>query len=240
MGNCIFAKAIGKFPLPWLLQSWIACHTLSSSEEQDAQSGFGLEYRMQCRVRIIIIIIFIIIIIIIYPLTARVVGAPQMSSQPVSSIFSPVLHCPLGLGELQACPFLDCCLPTSSSSCGPIACWILARTSSLVTWSLYEMSSICGSTSFPWLVFFFGAPLWGSMIHKHTGRWMWQRSASVVSWNWEKYSSHSKLVSALYLGLGTLLSYNWAQVLEACDSLKLLPIYNTEIRIISNANQSSV
>ena len=28
------------------------------------------------------------------------------------------------------------------SSCGPIACWILARTSSLVTWSLYEMCSI--------------------------------------------------------------------------------------------------
>ena len=30
----------------------------------------------------------------------------------------------------------------------------------------------CGSTSFPWLVFFFGAQLWGSMIHKHTGRWI--------------------------------------------------------------------
>ena len=28
------------------------------------------------------------------------------------------------------------------SSCGPIACWILARTSSLVTWSSYEMRSI--------------------------------------------------------------------------------------------------
>ena len=28
------------------------------------------------------------------------------------------------------------------SSCGPIACLILARTSSLVTWSLYEMLSI--------------------------------------------------------------------------------------------------
>ena len=28
------------------------------------------------------------------------------------------------------------------SSCGPIACWILARTSSLVKWSLYEMCSI--------------------------------------------------------------------------------------------------
>ena len=28
------------------------------------------------------------------------------------------------------------------SSCGPVACWILARTSSLVTWSLYETCSI--------------------------------------------------------------------------------------------------
>ena len=28
------------------------------------------------------------------------------------------------------------------SSCGPIACWILARTSSLVTWTLYEMRHI--------------------------------------------------------------------------------------------------
>ena len=51
-----------------------------------------------------------------------------------------------------------------------------------------------GSTSFLWLVFFFGALLWGSIIHKHTGRWMWQRSASFVSWNWVKYSCHSKLV----------------------------------------------
>ena len=31
-----------------------------------------------------------------------------------------------------------------SISCGPVACWILARTSSLVTWSLYEMCSILG------------------------------------------------------------------------------------------------
>ena len=37
------------------------------------------------------IIIIIIIIIIINPLTARVVGAPQMILQPVFSIF-PVLH----------------------------------------------------------------------------------------------------------------------------------------------------
>ena len=29
-----------------------------------------------------------------------------------------------------------------SSSCGPTACWILAQTSSLITWSLYEIRSI--------------------------------------------------------------------------------------------------
>ena len=40
------------------------------------------------------------------PLTAGVIWVPQMTSQPLSSIFS-VLHCPQGLGELQACPFLD-------------------------------------------------------------------------------------------------------------------------------------
>ena len=99
--------------------------------------------------------------------------------------FFPLLHCPLGLGELQACPFPDVvfpplplsalsspptplslclarwfwpdlmngrhdhttavCISLRSSgdlSCGPIACWILALTSSLVTWSLYEMCSI--------------------------------------------------------------------------------------------------
>ena len=94
----------------------------------------------------------------------------------------PVLHCPLGLDKLQACPFPDAVftpLPLSAlssspftvpwkivsarpieqetwpyhyslrlftmvrnTSCGPIDCWILARTSSLVTWSLYEMRSI--------------------------------------------------------------------------------------------------
>ena len=51
------------------------------------------------------------------------------------------------------------------SLCGPIASWILARTSLLVTWSLYEIVLSCGNTSFQWLVFFFGAQLWGSMFH---------------------------------------------------------------------------
>ena len=87
----------------------------------------------------------------------------------------------------------------------------------------------CSSTSFPWLVFFFGALLWGSMIHKHTGRWMCQGSAPVVSWNWEKYSCYSKLVSTFLMLLSSVLSWRvsqawnphhtWAQVLEACDSL---------------------
>ena len=62
------------------------------------------------------------------------------------------------------------------SSSGLIACWILAWTSSLVTCQhglcmRYCVVS-CGSTSFPWLVFFFGALLWGSMIHKQACRKM--------------------------------------------------------------------
>ena len=68
--------------------------------------------------------ILLIIIIIINPLTARVVGAPQMILQPVFSIF-PVLHCPLGLAELQACPFPDLVfppLPLSALSSSPFHC----------------------------------------------------------------------------------------------------------------------
>ena len=56
-----------------------------------------------------------LIIIIINPLTARVVGAPQMILQPVFSIFH-VLHCPPGHAELQACPFPDVVIPPLSLS----------------------------------------------------------------------------------------------------------------------------
>ena len=65
------------------------------------------------------------IIIIIYPLSARVVGAPEMISQPVSSIFVPALYCPMGLGELQASPFPNLVvppLPLSALSSSPIQC----------------------------------------------------------------------------------------------------------------------
>ena len=48
--------------------------------------------------------------IIIYPLTARIVGVPQMISQPVS-LLSPVLHCPLGPGEFKTQPVPDVVFP---------------------------------------------------------------------------------------------------------------------------------
>ena len=112
-------------------------------------------------------------LIIIYPLTARVVGAPQMISGPVSSNF-PCFPLHYGTWRTSGLSIPWCCLPTSSSvcliffplslypwkmvlatpderkawpyhcslrlfmivrrsSCGPIACWILARTSSAKT-----------------------------------------------------------------------------------------------------------
>ena len=58
----------------------------------------------------------IIITIIIYPLTARVVQAPQMISQPVSSIF-PCSLLPSGTWQTPGLSIPWCCLPTSSSVC---------------------------------------------------------------------------------------------------------------------------
>ena len=68
--------------------------------------------------------VFIVIIIIINLLTARVVWASQKILQPVFSIF-PVLHCPLGLAALQACPFSDVVFPPlllSALSSSPFDC----------------------------------------------------------------------------------------------------------------------
>ena len=91
---------------------------------------------------------------LIYPLTTRVVGAPQTISQPVSSIF-PVLHCPLGLGELQACPFPDVVyppLPLSALSSPPFHCalqdgfgqawWTWDMTIPLQFASLYDVQEV--------------------------------------------------------------------------------------------------
>ena len=148
-----------------------------------------------------------------YPLTARVVGAPQMTSQTASSFF----HCfslPFGAWGTPGLSIPWCCLLTSSSVCldfypnslclarwfwpdlmngrhvhttsvcvsirssgGLRVVWLPAGSwHGLPRWShgLCKKCLVsCGSNSFPWLVFFLGALLWGSMIHKHTGRWMW-------------------------------------------------------------------
>ena len=83
-------------------------------------------------VEVLLVLEIFLIIIIINPLTGRVVGAPQMSLQPVFCSccflgvpFSPVLHCPLGLRKLQACAFHDVVfqpLPLSALSSSPFRC----------------------------------------------------------------------------------------------------------------------
>ena len=55
-------------------------------------------------------------LIIIYPLTVRVVGAPQMILQPVLSIF-PCFPLPSGTSWTPGQSIPWCCLPTSSSVC---------------------------------------------------------------------------------------------------------------------------
>ena len=63
-----------------------------------------------------VIIIIIIIIIIIYALTVKVAGAPQMISQPVSSI-CPCSPLPSGTSRTSGLSIPWCCLSTSSSIC---------------------------------------------------------------------------------------------------------------------------
>ena len=63
---------------------------------------------------------------LIYPLPAKVVGAPQMISHQFPRLF-PVLHCPLGLGELQACPFPGVVFPPhllSALSFSPLSLYL--------------------------------------------------------------------------------------------------------------------
>ena len=132
------------------------------------------------------------IIIIIYPLPARVVGPPQMISQPVSSIFP----CSLLPSVTWGIPDLSiswCCPPTSCSICLVffplllcLARWFwpdlmngrhdhITAVCASLRWSgclravrlpagswhgllrwKHGLCMRCGSTSFPWLVFFHG------------------------------------------------------------------------------------
>ena len=146
-----------------------------SREEQDIKIGRGDKIFNLWKSQNNFIIFF-------YPLTAMVIEAPQMISQPVSSIFpyySTALWDLVNSGPVHPLMmsshlflYLPCLLPPFTapctdemarpdewdtwpyhcslhlftmirwSSCGLIACWILAHTSSLVTWSLYQMHNI--------------------------------------------------------------------------------------------------
>ena len=210
-----------------------------------------------CGICLFVTFIIIIIIIMMYPLTARIVGTPQMVSQPVSSIFS-CTPLPSWFWWTPGLSIPWCCLPTSSSVClvfFPLSLclarwfwpdqmngkhdhtiavcvslpWSGLRVIRLPAGSWHRLPRwqhvlcmncvvSCGGTSFPWLVFFFGALLWGSMIQKHTGRWMWQGSAWIVSWNWEIYSCYSKLVLTLSVLLLSVLSW---RVSQACKRHQL-------------------
>ena len=90
---------------------------LNKQRELVVLDRLGTQQRLDCNIGTFEgIIIIIIIIILIYPLTARVAGAPRMISQPVSSIFpcSPLLF---GTWQTPGLSIPWCFLPTSSSVC---------------------------------------------------------------------------------------------------------------------------
>ena len=89
--------------------------------------------------------VIIIIIIIMYPLIVTVVGAPQMISRPVSSIFtcSPL---PSVTWRTQGLSIPWCCLPTSSS-----VCLVFFRTPSLTNVLCFpDVRHVC-STNLTWI-----------------------------------------------------------------------------------------
>ena len=95
----------------------------------------------------------------IFPCSPLTLGLAELQACPFPDVVFP----PLPLSALSSSPF-QCALQDGfgrhdeqetwphhcsfrlftmvRSSCGPISCWILARISSLVIWSLYEMRSI--------------------------------------------------------------------------------------------------
>ena len=109
-----------------LLKYYCLCHIFSTADPFATKLGLMVDHhKLQCHVeRKKGLLQSSFSFHLIYPLIARVLWAPQMISQPVSSIF-PVLHSPLGLGELQACPFPNVAfppLPLSTLSSSPFHC----------------------------------------------------------------------------------------------------------------------
>ena len=78
------------------------------------------------------------------------------------------------------------------SSHGPITFPILAFTSSLVLWSLYEILEIWRNISSPMPVSLFQCLLLWSMFHTLTKIWTWPGNTSVWSWSWWRCSCHSR------------------------------------------------
>ena len=93
------------------------------------------------------------------------------------------------------------------SSCGPIAYWILARTSSLVTWSLYEMHSILQKHCISMACIL----LWSSAVSVHDSqayrKMDVKRERISCILELREYSCHSKLVSTLSMLLLSVLSW---------------------------------
>ena len=91
-----------------------------------------------------------------YPLTARVVWAPQMICNQFLPFF-PVLHCPLGLSKLQACPLSDVVFPLllpSALSSFPFHCAL--QEDSGHTWWMgdvkpLQFESLCDGPVFVWM-----------------------------------------------------------------------------------------
>ena len=83
----------------------------------DTKKNFGLDQNfallylaLSCIWLWYIVVSDFVIIVIINPLTARVVGHHRWFCNQFSPVF-PLVHCPLGLAELEARPFPDVVFP---------------------------------------------------------------------------------------------------------------------------------
>ena len=138
--------------------------------------------------------------------------------------------------ERETWPY-HCSLPLFTmvrSSRGPIACWILARTtSSLVDSMIFVCDVYLAET--PHFHGLYSSLSPAVRVHdSQTYREMDVTRERIIR-IFElreillSFQTGCSLVSLCYPGeyfrLGTLFSYNWAQLLEACDCLKPLSIY---------------
>ena len=123
-----------------------------------------------------------------------------------------------------------------SSSCGPVACWILARTPSLVRWSIWDVSYLAVAPHLhglysslelccegPW---FTSIQEDGCDQGAHQSYLGTEKNTPVIpNWFQPCQCCCCLCYPGKHLWLGTLVSYYWARVLEACDCLKLLSMY---------------